>query len=94
MPLTAWINGKQVQQALPMPGWKQFPWQTYTVTDVTSALQSGRNLLAVEVLLYAANPSGLAAAGGGRRRHLPASPSRWPTAQMSDLKTAMAGRRR
>jgi alpha-L-rhamnosidase len=58
----AWVNGKQVVTAMPMPPWKQFPWQTYTTTVVTGDLHSGRNLLAVEVLLYSANPSGLAAA--------------------------------
>ncbi len=58
----AWVNGKQVVTAMPMPPWKQFPWQTYTTTVVTGDLHAGRNLLAVEVLLYSANPSGLAAA--------------------------------
>ncbi len=58
----AWVNGKQVVTAMPMPPWKQFPWQTYTTTVVTDDLHAGRNLLAVEVLLYSANPSGLAAA--------------------------------
>ncbi len=58
----AWVNGKQVVTAMPMPPWKQFPWQTYTTTMVTGDLHSGRNLLAVEVLLYSANPSGLSAA--------------------------------
>jgi alpha-L-rhamnosidase len=60
---SAWVNGKQVLEASPMPPWKQFPWQTYTTAVVTPQLHSGPNLLAVEVLLYAANPSGLAAAG-------------------------------
>ncbi len=58
----AWVNGKQVVTAMPMPPWKQFPWQTYTAAEVTGDLRSGRNLVAVEVLLYSANPSGLAAA--------------------------------
>jgi alpha-L-rhamnosidase len=58
----AWVNGKQIVTAMPMPPWKQFPWQTYTTTVVTPDLHMGRNLLAVEVLLYSANPSGLAAA--------------------------------
>ena len=59
---SAWFNGKQVVTAMPMPPWKQFPWQTYTTADVTGDLRSGRNLLAVEVLLYSANPSGLSSA--------------------------------
>jgi len=54
----AWVNGKQVMEAMPMPPWKQFPWQTYISTAVTSDLHSGRNLLAVEVTLYSADPSG------------------------------------
>ena len=54
----AWINGKQVLEAQPMPAWKQFPWQTYTTQDVTSNLRDGQNLLAVEVTLYTANPNG------------------------------------
>ena len=58
----AWVNGKQVLETSPMPPWKQFPWQTYTTIVVTPELHSGENLLAIEVLLYAANPSGLAAA--------------------------------
>jgi alpha-L-rhamnosidase len=58
----AWFNGKQVVTAMPMPPWKQFPWQTYTAAEVTGDLRSGRNLVAVEVLLYSANPSGLSAA--------------------------------
>ncbi|AXC10873.1 Alfa-L-rhamnosidase [Acidisarcina polymorpha] len=57
----AWVNGKQVVQPMAMPAWKQFPWQTYTTQDVTSSLHAGRNLLAVEVTLYAANPDGMAA---------------------------------
>ncbi len=51
----AWINGKQVLQADPLPPWKQMPWKTYTVRDVSTALRAGQNLLAVEVVRYAGN---------------------------------------
>jgi alpha-L-rhamnosidase len=48
----AWINGKQVVEAEPLPSWKSLPWKKYTVRDITGPLQSGQNLLAIEVLLY------------------------------------------
>jgi alpha-L-rhamnosidase len=54
----AWVNGKQVVQTLPKPPWGHSPWQTYTATVVTPNIQSGRNLLAVEVLVYEATPGG------------------------------------
>jgi alpha-L-rhamnosidase len=50
---SAWMNGKQVLQALPLPPWRQFPWKTYTSQDVTTTLQSGRNVLAIDVIRYA-----------------------------------------
>jgi len=53
----AWVNGKQVLEAMPMPAWKQFPWQTYTSNVVTPDLHAGPNLLAIEVTLYSASPS-------------------------------------
>ncbi len=55
----AWVNGQQVLQAQPLPPWKQFPWQTYVSKEVTADLRAGRNLLAVEVTLYSANPNGM-----------------------------------
>ena len=48
----AWVNGKQVLEALPLPPWKQAPWKTYLRQDVTSELKAGDNLLAVGVTLY------------------------------------------
>ena len=62
----AWVNGKQVLEAQPMPPWKQFPWQTYTSAPVTLDLHPGRNTLAVEVTLYVVNPSGKAGPGDSR----------------------------
>jgi len=49
----AWLNGKQVLAAEPLPPWKQTPWKSYKVVDVTPQLQQGSNLLAVGVTLYA-----------------------------------------
>ena len=49
----AWLNGKQVLAAEPLPPWKQTPWKSYKVVDVTPQLQQGSNLLAVDVTLYA-----------------------------------------
>ena len=48
----AWVNGKQVLEAQPLPPWKQSPWQTYTRKDVTRELQTGANLLAIEITLF------------------------------------------
>jgi alpha-L-rhamnosidase len=62
----AWVNGKQVLEAQPMPPWKQFPWQTYVTRPVTSDLHAGHNLLAVEVTRYAAIPNGTSLANDSR----------------------------
>ena len=32
---SAWINGKQVLEAEPLPAWKQMPWKTYTIRDIS-----------------------------------------------------------
>lgn len=48
----AWVNGKQVLAAEPLPPYKQTPWKKYVVRDVTSDVQTGRNVLAVEAVLY------------------------------------------
>ena len=49
----AWVNGKQVLEPNPAVPWGQNPWGTYAHRDVTSALQSGGNLFAVEITTYA-----------------------------------------
>jgi alpha-L-rhamnosidase len=49
----AWVNGKQVLQPQPLPPWRQMPWKTYTVRDVTRELQAGKNILAVDIIHYA-----------------------------------------
>jgi alpha-L-rhamnosidase len=48
----AWINGKEVLRAQPLPPWRQMPWKTYTVQEVSGAVQAGKNLLAIEVVRY------------------------------------------
>jgi alpha-L-rhamnosidase len=48
----AWINDRQVLTADPLPAWKQTPWQTYKKLDVSSEVRMGKNLLAIDVLLY------------------------------------------
>jgi alpha-L-rhamnosidase len=58
----AWVNGKQVVQAQPMPPWKQFAWQKYATADVSSELHAGQNQLAVEIVLYATGPKSTIAA--------------------------------
>ena len=50
---SAWINGKQVLEAEPLPPWKQMPWKTYTIRDISENVKSGRNVLAVEIIRYA-----------------------------------------
>lgn len=49
---SAWINGKQVLAAAPLPPWKDLPWRTYTVSDISNTVKVGGNVLAVEVLRY------------------------------------------
>jgi alpha-L-rhamnosidase len=48
----AWVNGQQVFQSQPLPRWKQMPWKTYSVTDITKNVARGANLLGVEVVRY------------------------------------------
>ncbi|HET9803842.1 MAG TPA: alpha-L-rhamnosidase N-terminal domain-containing protein, partial [Candidatus Acidoferrum sp.] len=49
---SAWVNGKQVLQAQPLPPWRQMPWKTYFVKEITSEVRAGENLLAVEVVRH------------------------------------------
>jgi len=51
--VAAWMNDKQVLEAQPLPPWKQMPWKTYRVVDVTAVVQSGKNLLAIDAIHYA-----------------------------------------
>jgi len=52
----AWLNGKPVLEAQPLPPWKQMPWRTYRSTDLTRQIEVGKNLLAIDVLHYAVEP--------------------------------------
>jgi alpha-L-rhamnosidase len=63
---SAWVNGKQVLQADPLPAWRQMPWKTYLFRDVSKELQAGKNLLAVDVVRYSPN--------GGRARSVAQTP--------------------
>ena len=56
----AWVNGKQVLEAQPLPPWKQAPWKTWVEKNVTADLRTGDNLLAVGVTLYGTpDPNGM-----------------------------------
>ncbi len=48
----AWVNGKPVLEAEPLPPYKQTPWKKYVERDVTSLIQPGENLLAIDVTLF------------------------------------------
>src|SRR5271170_4483702 len=50
---SAWVNGKQILEAEPLPAWKQMPWKTYAVRDISHDVKTGPNVLAVEVVRYA-----------------------------------------
>jgi alpha-L-rhamnosidase len=81
----AWLNGRQVLPAQPMPPWGHLPWKSYRERDVTAALQQGDNALAVEVTRYTPG------AGGGYKGP---NPGRTPMSaclyiEMSDGKTVL-----
>jgi len=63
----AWINGKQVLQSEPLPPWRQMPWKTYTIRDVSNALRAGQNVMATEVVRYSTS-------GGGGPHHFSQTP--------------------
>lgn len=48
----AWVNGRQVLETEPLPPWQEMPWATYRRADVTTALRTGDNLLAIGVTRY------------------------------------------
>src|SRR5579862_9330327 len=50
---SAWINGKQVLASEPLPPWKQTPWKSYKEIDITPEISQAKNLLAVQITLYA-----------------------------------------
>ena len=49
----AWVNGKQLLKAHPMPPWGQMPWLHYVQKNITSEVKSGKNHLGIEVTRYA-----------------------------------------
>ena len=59
--VAAWINGVQVLKAEPLLPSKQMPWKKYVRADVTAHLTAGVNTIAIEVVHYVVNPSGMAA---------------------------------
>src|SRR5271163_3931959 len=62
----AWLNGKPVLEAAPLPPWKQMPWKTYAIRDVSGELRTGQNVLAIEVVHYLT--------GGGNRPRVSQTP--------------------
>jgi alpha-L-rhamnosidase len=54
--VSAWINGKQVLTAAPLPPWKATPWRKFLRADVTHALASGANTLSIESVYYVLDP--------------------------------------
>jgi alpha-L-rhamnosidase len=61
----AWVNGRHVLNAEPLPPYKQTAWKRYVERDVTSAMKQGSNLLAVDVTLF---DIGESAPGGSASR--------------------------
>ena len=59
---SAWVNGKQVRVADPLPKWKQTPWGTYEEQDVSPDLHDGDNVVAVEVTHFNVSSRQLGAA--------------------------------
>jgi alpha-L-rhamnosidase len=62
----AWLNGKAVMEAAPLPPWRQMPWKTYAIRDVSGELRTGQNVLAIEVVHYLS--------GGGNRPRVSQTP--------------------
>lgn len=50
--VAAWVNDAQVLRAQPLTAYQHMPWQTYVMRDVTSAVRSGSNELAIGVTHY------------------------------------------
>lgn len=48
----AWINGQQDLQAAPRAPWGRLPWRSYAAAEVQTHLHTGKNLLAIEAMLY------------------------------------------
>src|SRR5439155_8114744 len=50
---SAWLNGKRVVDASPLPASGSRPWKKYEMHVVTEEIHKGKNVLAVEVTRYA-----------------------------------------
>ena len=50
--VAAWVNGTKVRDAEPLAPWKQMGWKTYVPKDVTAAVRTGQNSLAMEATHY------------------------------------------
>ena len=55
--VAAWVNGATVMSAQPLSPWKQMPWMTYERRDITSQVQPGQNLLAIQITHYEIPPN-------------------------------------
>ena len=58
-----WVNGKQVREAETVPRSGRLPWKHYSRVDISSAVRAGGNLLAIDVIMYAASREGKSADG-------------------------------
>lgn len=58
--VSAWVNGKQLIEADPLPPYKQMPWKKFVRADATAALAPGANTIAIEAVHYVVNPNGMA----------------------------------
>lgn len=50
--VAAWINGRRLFAASQRPPWGRLPWRTYASAEAVSELRQGKNLLAIEAVLY------------------------------------------
>ncbi len=53
---SAWVNGQQMLESDPLPPWKQMPWKTYKVRDISQRLNVGKNVIAIDVIRYRQEP--------------------------------------
>lgn len=66
----AWVNGRPVLAEASLPPWRQTPWQHYVRQDITHELQTGSNLIAIEIRRFAVPNATL---GGEVKRQSPMS---------------------
>jgi alpha-L-rhamnosidase len=56
--VSAWVDGRQLLKADPLPAWKQMPWKKFVRAEVTGGLPSGASTIAIEAVHYVVNPNG------------------------------------